>query len=315
MFIPTKKHRRSGAFHCVSSVCAVSTMRTVSTMSAMRAMTTVRTMPFMTFVPLMSLMCAVSTAVTFMPLMTAAMPMCMILAVLMLVAVRALALIRASLKRSREMLLHDLIRAALHAGYERNARLCKCRLCTRADAATDHNIRFRVVEEARECAMPLTDRVHNFRGLHCTVLDIIELELFCSAEMLLNLLIFIRYCDSHCMLSFILNPEDCRMFDPICAARNADALPADDCLRELVARRLVDARHRRTGHAHRGGTFLLRLSPIVDLTDRLELIQLEDNGLLRLLFRILRRKTPKIRISADASTSLWSRHSSSFSVI
>ena len=155
MFIPTKKHRRSGAFHCVSSVCAVSAMRTVS---AMRAMTTVRTMPFMTFVPLM---CAVSTAVTFMPLMTAAMPMCMILAVLMLVAVRALALIRASLKRSREVLLHDLIRAALHAGYKRNARLCKCSLCTRADAATDHNIRFRVVEEARECAMPLTDRIHN----------------------------------------------------------------------------------------------------------------------------------------------------------
>ena len=144
-------------------------------MSAMRAMTTVRTMPFMTFVPLM---CAVSTAVTFMPLMTAAMPMCMILAVLMLVAVRALALIRASLKRSREMLLHDLIRAALHAGYERNTCLCKCHLCTRADAATDHNIRFRVVEEARKCTMPLTDRVHNFRGLHRTVLDIIELELF-----------------------------------------------------------------------------------------------------------------------------------------
>ena len=287
-------------------------MRTVSTMSTMSTMSTVRTMPFMTF---MSLMCAVSTAVTFVPLMTAAMPVRMILAVLMLVAVRALALIRASLKRSREMLLHDLIRAALHAGYERNACLGKCRLRPRTNAAADHNIRFRVVEEARECAMPLTDRVHNFRRLHCTVLDIIELELFCSAEMLLNLLIFIRYCDSHCMLSFILNPEDCRMFDPICAACDADALPADDRLRELVACRLVDARHRRARHAHRGGTFLLRLSPIVDLTDRLELIQLEDNGLLRLLFRILRRKTPKIRISADASTSLWSRHSSSFSVI
>ena len=161
MFIPIKKHRRSGAFHCVSSVCAVSAMRTVSTMSAMRAMTTVRTMPFMTFVPLMSLMCAVSTAVTFMPLMTAAMPVLMILTVLILVAVRTLALIRASLKRSREMLMHDLIRAALHAGYERNARLCKCRLCTRADAATDDNIRFRVVEEARKCAMPLTHRIHN----------------------------------------------------------------------------------------------------------------------------------------------------------
>ena len=281
-------------------------------MSAMRAMTTVRTMPFMTFVPLM---CAVSTAVTFMPLMTAAMPMCMILAVLMLVAVRALALIRASLKRSREMLLHDLIRAALHAGYERNTCLCKCHLCTRADAATDHNIRFRVVEEARKCTMPLTDRVHNFRGLHRTVLDIIELELFCSAEMLLNLLIFIRYCDSHCMLSFILNPEDYRMFDPICTARNADALPTDKRVRNLEARRLIDTRYRRTGHTHRGGTFFLRLMPVVDLTNRLELVQQEYDGFLRLLLCILRRKTPKIWIAADTAASLWSRHSSSFSVI
>ena len=262
-------------------------------------------------------MCVVMSAVSAMlsMCMVVAMTAAMFTMLAVLVTVLAFAAIRIRHKRPREMLLHSLIRIALHTGYERNARLSKCRLRTRADAATDHNIRFRVVEEARKCAMPLTDRIHNFRGLHCTVLDIIELELFCSAEMLLNLLIFIRYCDSHCMLSFILNPEDYRMFDPICAARNADALPADDCLRELVARRLVDARHRRTGHAHRGGTFLLCLSPIVDLTDRLELIQLEDNGLLRLLFRILRRKTPKIGISADASTSLWSRHSPSISVI
>ena len=112
----------------------------------------------MTFVPLM---CAVSTAVTFMPLMTAAMPMCMILAVLMLVTVFACATIRIADERARKVLLHDLIRAATHTGYERNARLSKCRLRTRADAATDHNIRFRVVEEARKCAMPLTDRIHN----------------------------------------------------------------------------------------------------------------------------------------------------------
>jgi hypothetical protein len=41
--------------------------------------------------------------------MTAAMPVRMILTVLMLVAVRTLALIRASLKRSREILLHSRI--------------------------------------------------------------------------------------------------------------------------------------------------------------------------------------------------------------
>ena len=294
MFIPIKKHRRSGVF-LTESVCvmsAVSTMRMVSAMSLM------------------------STAVTMlMLLMTAAMPVRMILAVLMLVAMRTLALICAALKCPCEMLCDTFIRIPLHAGYEFNARLRESRLCARADAAADHNVRFRTVEETRECAMPLADRVHNLRGLYRAVLDIIELKLFCPAEVLLNRLIFIGYCDSHHILSFVLNLRHNRVLDPIRAACNADALPADDCLRELVACRLIDTRYRRAGHAHRGGTFLLRLPPVVDLSDRLKLIQLEDNGLLRLLLRILRRKTPKIGINADAPASLWSRHNSSISVI
>ena len=204
MLIPTKKHRRSGAFHCVSSVCAVSAMRTVSTMSAMRAMTTVRTMPFMTFVPLM---CAVSTAMTFMPLMTAAMPMCMILAVLMLVAVRALALIRASLKRSREMLLHDLVRLPLHAGHKFDARLGKCRLCASADAAADDEIDLRRMEEVGKRTMPLPNGIRKLSALHCTVRNIVKFELLGSAKMLFNRLICIGYCNSHNIFSFVLNPE------------------------------------------------------------------------------------------------------------
>ena len=312
MFIPTKKHRRSGAFHCVSSVCAVSAMRAVSTMSAMRAMTTVRTMPFMTFVPLM---CAVSTAVTFMPLMTAAMPMCMILAVLMLVAVRALALIRASLKRPRKMMLNDLVRLPLHAGHKFYACLGKCRLCASADAAADDEIDLRCMEEVGKRTMPLPNGIRKLSALHCTVRNIVKFELLGSAKMLFNCLICIGYCNSHNIFSFVLNPELHRMLDPICTARNADALPTDKRVRNLEARRLIDTRYRRTGHAHRGSTFFLRLPPVVDLANRFELVQLEDNGFLRLLLCILRRKAPKIRIAADTAASLWSRHNSSISVL
>lgn len=262
-----------------------------------------------------SLMCAVSTAVTFMPLMTAAMPMCMILAVLMLVAVRALALIRASLKRSREMLLHDLIRAALHTGYERNARLCKCRLCASADTSADDEIDLRCMEEVSKRTMPFSDRICNLRALHRTVRNIVKFELLGSAKMLFNRLLCIGYCNSHNIFSFVLNSEFHRMLNPICTARNANALPADKRVCNLEACRLIDARYRRTGHAHCGGTFFLCLPSMIDLTNCLELIQQQYNNIVRIFLCIFRDKTPIVRIAADTPASFWSRHSSSFSVI
>ena len=261
-------------------------------------------------VPLMSVMSSMRVMFS-MPAMSAAM-----LAMLsMLMAMAAFTSVRIPDKCPCKMMLNNLVRLPFHAGHKFDARLGKCRLCASADAAADDEIDLRRMEEVGKRTMPLPNGIRKLSALHCTVRNIVKFELLGSAKMLFNRLICIGYCNSHNIFSFILNPEDYRMFDPICAARNADALPADDCLRELVARRLVDARHRRTGHAHRGGTFLLRLPPIVDLTNRLELVQQEDNGFLRLLLCILRRKTPKIWIAADTAASLWSRHSSSFSVI
>ena len=281
-------------------------------MSAMRAMTTVRTMPFMTFVPLM---CAVSTAVTFMPLMTAAMPMCMILAVLMLMAMAAFTSVRIPDKCPRKMMLNNLVRLPLHAGHKFDACLSKCRLCASTDAAADDEIDLRCMKEVGKRTMPLPNGIRKLSALHCTVRNIVKFELLGSAKMLFNRLICIGYCNSHNTFSFVLNPELHRMLNPICTARNADALPTDKRVRNLEARRLVDTRYRRTGHAHRGGTFFLCLTPVVDLTNRLELVQQEYDGFLHLLFRILWRKTPKIRIAADTAASLWSRHSSSISVL
>lgn len=122
-----KKHRRSGAFYRVS-MCAV---------------------PVMTAVLPVLMMCSMSAAVS------------VLMPVLVLVAMRALTLIRAALKRPREVLLHGFIRVSLHAGHERNACLGECRLRSRANSAADDEIDLRRVEESRNRTMPLADRIHD----------------------------------------------------------------------------------------------------------------------------------------------------------
>ena len=122
-----KKHRRSGAFYRVS-MCAVSVMTAV--------------------LPVL-MMCSMSAAVS------------VLMPVPVLVAMRAFALIRAALKRPREVLLHGFICVPLHAGHERNACLGECRLRSRANSAADDEIDLRRVEESRNRTMPLADRIHD----------------------------------------------------------------------------------------------------------------------------------------------------------
>ena len=129
MMFCIKKHRRSGAFYRLS-MCAV---------------------PVMTAVLPVLMMCSMSAAVSVL----------MPVPVLVLVAMRALALIRAALKRPREVLLHGFIRVSLHAGHKFYACLGKCRLCASTDAAADDEIDLRRVEESRDRTMPLADRIHD----------------------------------------------------------------------------------------------------------------------------------------------------------
>lgn len=107
--------------------------------------------PVMTAVLPVLMMCSMSTAVSVL------MPVPM----LVLVAMRAFALIRAALKRPREVLLHGFIRVSLHAGHERNACLGECRLRSRANSAADDEIDLRRMEESRNRTMPLADRIHD----------------------------------------------------------------------------------------------------------------------------------------------------------
>ena len=218
-------------------------------------------------------------------------------------------------KRPRKMMLNNLVRLSLHAGHKFYACLGKCRLCASADAAADDEIDLRCMEEVGKRTMPFSDHICNLRVLHRAVRNIVKFELLGSAKMLFNRLLCIGYCNSHNIFSFVLNSEFHRMLNPICTACNANALPADECIREFEACCLIDTRYRRTGHAHRSGTFFLCLPSMIDLTNRLELIQQQYNNIVRLLLCIFRDKTPIVRIAADTPASFWSRHRASFSVI
>ena len=87
----------------------------------------------------------------------------------MLMTMTAFSLACTRNERPREMLLHSLIRTALHAGYELNARLIKRRLCPGADAAADNEIDLRRMQEARNRAVALADRICSLRTLHRSV--------------------------------------------------------------------------------------------------------------------------------------------------
>ena len=263
-----------------------------------------RTMSVMTAMSLMSVVFSMS-----------AMSAAMLAMLSVLMAMAAFTSVCIADKRPRKMMLNNLVRLSLHAGHKFYACLGKCRLCASADAAADDEIDFRCMEEVGKRTMPFSDRICNLRVLHRAVRNIVKFELLGSAKMLFNRLLCIGYCNSHNIFSFVLNSEFHRMLNPICTARNVNPLPTDKCVRNLEASRLIDTRYRRTGHAHCGGTFFLCLPSMIDLTNRLELIQQQYNNIVRLLLCIFRDKTPIVRIAADTPASFWSRHRASFSVI
>ena len=98
------------------------------------------------------MMSAMTTVLVVMVMRAVTAAMFTMLAMCMLVAVGAFAPVCIRYKSSCEMLLHSLICIPLHARDELDARLGKRRLCTRADAAADDEIRLRRVKECGKCA-------------------------------------------------------------------------------------------------------------------------------------------------------------------
>ena len=86
---------------------------------------------------------------------------------------------------------------------ELDPRLSQRILCPHADAAADQCVRLRCFQEAGQCAVPAAVGWHDLLRDNYTVLHIVELELLRVTEMLEDLSVFVSYCDSHCISSFL----------------------------------------------------------------------------------------------------------------
>lgn len=84
-----------------------------------------------------------------------------------------------------------------------NTTFGKCNLCTASDAAADQDIRMQRAENIGKRAVPLTVGVDEAAIHHLTVLNIVNLKLLGMSEILINVAIFVCYCNSHDIFSFI----------------------------------------------------------------------------------------------------------------
>ena len=76
-------------------------------------------------------------------------------------------------------------------------------LCTASDATADQDIRMQRVENIGKRAVPLTVGVDDAAIHYLTVLNIVNFKLLGMTEVLINVAIFVCYCNSHDIFSFI----------------------------------------------------------------------------------------------------------------
>ena len=84
-----------------------------------------------------------------------------------------------------------------------NTTFGKCHLGTAPDTAADQNIRIQRMEKFGKRTVSLTVCVDDTTLHYLTVLNIVNLKLLGMSEMLINVAIFVCYCNSHDIFSFI----------------------------------------------------------------------------------------------------------------
>ena len=95
-----------------------------------------------------------------------------------------------------------LVCISADSAIELNACLCKCHLCTAANAAADQHIYIEPGKKAGECAMSAAIGIDYLGGENFITVNGINLKLLRVAEMLKNFTIAVSYCDFHLMISF-----------------------------------------------------------------------------------------------------------------
>lgn len=100
-------------------------------------------------------------------------------------------------KRSRQQGRYGFVRRALHAAVQRDAGLGQGHLRAAADAAADQRIDALGLQKSSQRAVAAAHRIDDFRVDDCAVFYFVNLKLFCVAEMLENLALFICNCNFH----------------------------------------------------------------------------------------------------------------------
>ena len=109
------------------------------------------------------------------------------------------------------------VRAAGNTGIQLDARFCKRRARTAADAAADKRIHAVLLQKASQCTVAAAVCGRDLCIFNFAVLNLIDLKRFGMAEMLENQSVLIRYRDFHVHASFqIKYPIFCYVQNMLC---------------------------------------------------------------------------------------------------
>ena len=125
------------------------------------------------------------------------------------------------------------------------------------NASADHSVRLRRLQETCKRAMPASVGRNNLLSNDFPVFHIIELKLFGMSEMLEDLSVFVRYCNSHRVRSFLCDVLCSLIAKPIITAPDQKTFPVYQRFRCFASGAFIDGRHCGARHTHLFGTLLL----------------------------------------------------------
>ena len=98
-----------------------------------------------------------------------------------------------------------IVRRALNSCIKFDSGICERHLCTHTNSSTDQNVCFYCLQKSSKCAVSASIGIYDLLIHDLSTLYVEQLELLCMAEVLEDFSVFIGYCDSHGILSFLNN--------------------------------------------------------------------------------------------------------------
>ena len=214
--------------------------------------------------------------------------------------------IRIVLQRSFCQSLHSRVSGTGDAAIKLDPCFCKRSLSTHSNASTDQGIRLRRLQETGKRAMPIAVGWDDLLSSDLPIFHIIELKLFGMSEMLKDLSVVVRYCNSHCVCSFLFDVLRPLITELIVAAPDQETFPIYQRVSHLASGAVINSRHCGACYTHPFGTLLLGHSFPVQQTNCLKLVEAHYDRFS--VGCILRREFPTVRITANPSASLFPGH-------